>query len=69
MKQKKQKNRRSKIKLKGKEITDVSQLPETFEITTDQFNNENNLEYYYELSDYDLEDMGMANEETKHQRR
>lgn len=56
----------AKSKLKGKEITDASQLPETFEITTDQFNNEkNNLEYYYELSDYDLEDMGMANEETK----
>ena len=57
----------AKSKLKGKEITDASQLPETFEITTDQFNNEKNekLEYYYELSDYDLEDMGMANEETK----
>ena len=56
----------AKSKLKGKEITDASQLPETFEITTDQFNTEkNNLEYYYELSDYDLEDMGMANEETK----
>lgn len=56
----------AKSKLKGKEIIDASQLPETFEITTDQFNNEkNNLEYYYELSDYDLEDMGMANEETK----
>ena len=56
----------AKSKLKGKKITDASQLPETFEITTDQFNNEkNNLEYYYELSDYDLEDMGMANEETK----
>ena len=28
----------AKSKLKGKEITDASQLPETFEITTDQFN-------------------------------
>ena len=69
LKDENEKNKRiesAKSKLKGTEITSASELDPNFGITEATFKEEQNkLIFYYKLSSYDLEDMGMANEETK----
>ena len=67
-----EKNKRielAKSKLKGTEITSVSDLNSNFGITQEQFQQEQtNLIFYYKLTKEDLEELGMSNEDSNNQK-
>ena len=67
-----EKNKRielAKSKLKGTEITSVSDLNSNFGITQEQFQQEQtNLIFYYKLTKEDLEELGMCNEDSNNQK-